>query len=332
MPLTAHHGMAAVAGWLRDHRNLLLLSHERPDGDAYGCLLGAAITLQTAGWNCQAYSGGKLPERYRRVLPDGGAGIAAALPPGFRPDGILCLDCTGFDRLDAPQGMKPADGSLPVCCVDHHGDNPGFGQVNWIDPGMGAAAQMVSQLLRLGLGLPISPPAATAMLAGILLDTGAFQFTNTSPAVLREAALLQEAGADYQALINGLYFEYAYGLQLLKAEIFRRARQAHGRRLLYATLDDALLAACGVDRRETEGVIDVLRQVAGVDICAILQQQDGDVRVSLRGRSAAFPVSTIAAKLGGGGHLLAAGATLKGASLAHAEARLLELTAELLKS
>jgi len=101
-------------------------------------------------------------------------------------------------------------------------------------------------------------------------------------------------------------------------------------RLAYAVMDANTRAKYGVRSDETEGVIDILRSIEGVQIACLIQPQGKTVRLSLRSREPAYPVDSIARKLGGGGHRLAAGAELTDSTVREAETQLLQLARKVL--
>lgn len=318
-----------VARWLSTRSNLLLLAHERPDGDAYGSLLGLQAALTGAGKTATVCLRDALPRRYRRLLgtPAPRLSAAAACPAGI--DGVVCLDTTERGRLDAPAALRAGTAGLATLVVDHHPDNLAFGDVNWLAPNMAATAQMLTGLLQ-SWRPDLLPAAADALFAGLVMDTGGFRFANTDADAFLAAADLLRAGARHADIMNALFFSEPHGLLMLRGRLLQDATFAHGRRLLYATLSPALLAEYEVEPADTEGLIDVLRIVDGVRIACLLQPGEGHVRFSLRARDSGCPVNGIAQALGGGGHRLAAGATAEGMTIEAAERALLELTGRIL--
>jgi phosphoesterase RecJ-like protein len=163
------------------------------------------------------------------------------------------------------------------------------------------------------------------------MDTGAFQFPNTTPAVLRCAARLTAGGADFATVMDRLFYHEPLGRRRLAARLLEQLRFACSGRLAYACLLPAWLEELGVEPADTEGLIDSLRVLDGVDMVCLLQPEADGVRLSLRARRRAWPADRVAHALGGGGHPLAAGARLRGATLAEAEARLLQETGKTFK-
>lgn len=320
-----------VIRWLECRSDLLLLAHERPDGDALGSLIGLHLALQSVGKNCTSYLREPLPRRYARLLPLPEGLHSGSLPSHWQEsfDGVVCLDGTGWDRLDLPLGLEPQKVGIPACVIDHHPDNQRFGDLSWVEPTSAATAQMLIELLR-SWGVGVDSQVASCLLCGLITDTGGFRFANVTAAVLRDAAGLIDSGADCHALMKGLFMREPYGRRLLEAKIVEQACFAHSGRLVFSVLTDAMMAETGVEPADTEGLIDVLKSVDGVEIACLLQPGPDHVRLSLRSMNPAQPVDDIAHAFGGGGHRLAAGARVAGGTLAQVEARLLELTQRVL--
>jgi phosphoesterase RecJ-like protein len=199
-----------------------------------------------------------------------------------------------------------------VVVIDHHVTNPGFGTINVIDPHASSSAEVAFRLIR-RLELPLSDAAAACLYAGVVTDTGRFQYQATTPETLRVAADLREHGFDHARLAQALYEDgsFAY-LRVLARALDRVAlvRDAgHGLVWTYVTQED--LAQAGASLAETDDLIDVIRTAREADVAAVLKQQrDGRFKVSMRSRGAS-DLASLAARFGGGGHRLAAGFTSK---------------------
>lgn len=318
---------AAMSRWLHARTHVLVLSHERPDGDALGSLFALRTILRATGKTASLYLRAPLPQRYRALFADepeiltGDAGIPAGV------DSVLCLDVAEWPRVDAPPAWRAAPPGLPTAVIDHHRGQPGFGDLHWVDSTQAATAQMLALLARAG-AFPLPPAAASALLVGLVMDTGGFRFPNTDAAVLRAAAELIEAGADFDAVMHALFMSEPHGRLRLQAQVIAAARFAFAGRLVYTVLTAPMVEATGAEPADTEGLIDALKTVAGIEVACLLHVEDDGVRFSFRSHRADRPVDGMARRLGGGGHLLAAGARVQGIDAATAESMLLELFRE----
>lgn len=325
-------GSSKIVTWLQSGKRPLLLTHIRPDGDAYGALIGLLGALRDYGIPACGYLSSPLPARYRQLF---------AIPPGLYDgtplpadasfDAVLCLDAATAERVALPPGREHLLTEMPVANIDHHPDNPGYGDCSWVDATCAATSQMVVTLLD-AAGIPLSPDAATPLMTGLLTDCGGFRFNNTDPAALRCAADLIDHGIDYPRIVDALFFSEAYERLRFKGQLLESAHFACDRRLLFAVVNPAMLEAAGIELADTENLVDALRTVTGVDICCLIQQEAEATRFSLRARSPAFPVAGIARALGGGGHALAAGARHPKISDEEAGLRLIEQAGKVLEA
>jgi len=311
---------------LSNRSRVLVLTHQRPDGDAFGALFGMVLGLCAAGKEAHGYLATALPERYARFFPEAPVYVGTP-PPIDNVDGVLCLDTSNSARIEAPEGL-PNPLTMPLCNIDHHGDNEQYGECVWVDARAAATAEMLTSLLS-GAGW-LTSDVATCLLTGLIMDTGGFRFGNTSPEVLHCAARLTAVGGRYHETMDSLFFREPRARRALEAELVSGATFAHEDRLVYAVLYPERIRELGLGAADLEGLIDVIRTIDGVEIACLVQPEEDGIRLSLRSRSPRFPVQAIARTLGGGGHTMAAGAKMEGASLADAEHTLLDLTRKVL--
>jgi phosphoesterase RecJ-like protein len=208
--------LTAVVDALRSHDRFLVLTHENPDGDALGSMLGAALGLRELGKDVVMHLSGDapLPGEYG-FLPFGE--LRRDLPDDLEERVVLALDCANERRI----GPEPdvLERAALVIDVDHHHDNNRFGKVNLIVADASSTAEIVRDLLG-ELDVALTPEIAEALYVGLVTDTGRFQYTNTTPKALRLAAELVEAGAD----IHGVFKHVYETVQFAKLKLLARAR------------------------------------------------------------------------------------------------------------
>jgi bifunctional oligoribonuclease and PAP phosphatase NrnA len=305
-PLTTD--FEAVVDALAGHDRFLVATHENPDGDALGSMLGAAVGLRALGKDVVMYLAGEtpLPAEYG-FMP---LGEVLRVPPadiGGRV--LLALDCANERRLGPDAGLLE---SVPlVVDVDHHHDNTRFGGVNLIVADASSTAEIVSDLLA-ALGVGLTPQLAEALYIGVVTDTGRFQYSNTTPKALRLAADLVEAGADVQGVFKRVYETMQFAKLKLLARALEHARAYEGGRLVISYLMRSDFSDAGAEEPYSEGIIDFLRSSEGSELVALIREPPPNpgapkFRVSLRSSTDTLDVSAIARKSDGGGHVQAAG-------------------------
>jgi phosphoesterase RecJ-like protein len=203
---------------------VLIASHENPDGDAIGSMSAAALALRAAGKQVRLYlhPDSPLPHEYGFLNMDG---LERSIEPGSTEGWtLLALDCGNESRL-GPDHEQLRAGFAQVIDVDHHHDNSRFGDVNYVDGHASSTAEILARICD-GLGIELTPSIAEALYVGLVTDTGRFQYRTTSPAALRLAARLVEAGADVHKVFE-LVFET---LPLGKMQLPDRQPASGGRR------------------------------------------------------------------------------------------------------
>jgi phosphoesterase RecJ-like protein len=307
MTETQTSDLQAVVDVLRTRDRIAVVSHENPDGDALGSLLGVSLALRELGKDVVMYLEGTapLPAEYRFLDL---AGVARELPADIDERVLLAVDCANERRIG--ESNEAVERAAFVLDVDHHHDNSRFGDVNLVVPDASSTAEVVRDVLR-ELDVELTPAIAEALYVGLVTDTGRFQYTNTTPKALRLAAELVEAGADVHGIFRHVYETVQFAKLKLLARALDRARLFDGGRLVVSYLLRGDFAEVGAEEPFSEGIIDHLRAVEGSEMVALIREPPRDEgpsrRISLRSSHDEVDVSAIARLRGGGGHPQAAG-------------------------
>src|SRR5438105_1300806 len=170
---------------------------------------------------------------------------------------------------------------------------------------------MVYRLMR-RMGGEIPATAAACLYAGVVTDTGRFQYEATSPETLRLASELRTYEFDHAVLAQALFEDNSVAYLRVLAIALGRLELEESAGLVWTHLTQDDIAQAGIPMTETDDLIDVIRTAREADVAAVFKQQrDGKFKVSMRSRGG-HDVAKIAADRGGGGHRLAAGYTAKG--------------------
>ena len=295
---------------LRQAQKLILTTHENPDGDALGSLLGMHWILEQLGKDSVMYMSPDefpLPWEYRDLTFEG---LVGAPPDDVGERIAVFLDCGNIDRM--PVDFLKREG-VHILNVDHHHDNTRFGTVNLVDPGASCTAEIVWRISK-ELGAEITPTIADALYVALVTDTGRFMYENTTPDAHRMAAELIGIGVDpyriYRRLFEDLPFRRLQLLQRALASVHRYDEGA----LTVGHLTAGDFEETGALETDAEGIVDHMRAVEGTAVAVLVRELLGDDRrgrrkVSLRAVNGRVDVSRIARALGGGGHRQAAGFT-----------------------
>jgi len=290
---------------LRAGDRFLLTTHEGPDGDALGSLLAMHHVLEQIGKDSVMFLAAKefpLAIEYRFLPLEE---VFHEAPADVVDRTLVFLDCGNIDRM--PVSFLQREGARLVN-IDHHHDNTRFGTVNLVDTEAACTAEIVLAIAK-RLGAEITPEIASALYVGLITDTGKFMYENTRPASHLMAAELIEAGVDVNDIYRRLYERVPIEKWKLTARALEKIERFDDGRfaVTYISADD--YRETGAGEILTEGIIDFVRALEGVEVAAMIRDKTDGGRaarkVSLR--STDIDVSAIARAHGGGGHRRAAG-------------------------
>ena len=287
--------------------SVAIACHVNPDADALGSMLGLSAFLRGRGVDtiCSFPNEPLDPPRWAALLPGADALVEAAAFPR-EPGVMVTCDCASADRLGRLQASADRAGEL--IWIDHHRSNEGLGTIPLIDPDASSTCEMVYRLVR-EMGGDVPDDTALCLYAGLVTDTGKFQYEATRPETLRVAAELREHPFDHSALVQALYEDNRREYLSLVGTALGRIAYEPEADLIWTYLTQSDLSAAGVHAQETDDLIDVIRTARDVDVAAVLKQmKDGRFKVSTRSRGE-HDLAAVAAAFGGGGHRLAAGYT-----------------------
>jgi len=304
---------------LREHQKFAVLSHVRPDGDALGSQLALGLSLKALGKEVRIWNEDGMLEKYN-FLPR----AELLTKPPAEPeevDVIVALDTAIQNRLGT---ALPAVKSSKLCInIDHHPSNPKYGDLVHIDSQAPATGQILFELIT-SEKLPFNREIAENLYVAISTDTGSFQYPNTTARTFEIAAELIRAGVEVGRVSQLTYESYPRRRVELLRDLLGTMRFDVNDRVASFSLSLATANKLCVLPEDNEGLIDHLRAIRGVIVAVFFEElADGKVRVSMRSKNENVNVCAICEKFGGGGHVLAAGARVRG-SLSEVEQRVLE--------
>ncbi|GLZ40087.1 DHH family phosphoesterase [Actinokineospora sp. NBRC 105648] len=300
--------LAVAAELLRSATDVTLFAHVSPDADALGSALALGLALRERGAEVRVSFGfpAEVPRNLRGLDPVGLVVPVDQVPQA--PPLLVVLDCASEQRLGVLADRVPATIAAGgrVLVVDHHVRNTRFGTDHLLDESAEATAVLVLELLD-ELGAPLDEPIARCLYAGLVSDTGSFR--RATPQTHQVAGRLIAAGVDPSALARELMDAHPFAWLGLVSAALSRARlvphAAGGRGLVLTAV--ALSDLDGLGSEDADSVVDLVRTVAEAEVAAVAKElTPGHWSVSLRAVGV-FDVREVAARLGGGGHRLAAG-------------------------
>jgi len=303
---------SAVVERLRRAKSVLAISHENPDADTLGATIAIALIVESLGGRVTLacsdpppplYDFLPLVERFR-----------ADPEPDVAYDLVVLSDTATVARIGSI-GERHATliAELPRVIVDHHLSNDAAEPADWVDPSAAATCEMTT-LLAVALGIPLDArdgALATALMAGIVMDTATFAHPNATPRTLQVSAALVEAGAPLSDISRRLYRTKPEAqLRLFGRVLDRLGVEADGR-VVWSTLRDEDLRQTGTVPAHSEGIIDLLAQADEAEVAILFKEADGRTRLSVRTKPGGVDATVLTGVFGGGGHARAAGATVE---------------------
>jgi phosphoesterase RecJ-like protein len=296
--------------FVRAHQRFLIMTHVRPDGDALGSEIGLACALRQLGKSVRVAVASDLGPRYE-FANTVSTPIERFRAPGaeFKDiDAIIVVDTGTWGQLGEFGAFMR---SMPVAkaVIDHHRTQDDLGGLRFVDTTAEAAGRLVYDAT-LALGVPISAEAANALFLALATDTGWFRHSSVEPRTFELARELVAAGARPTPLYDAVYATGTLARMRLTGRALERMKSEAGGRIVYTEVFWSDYTETGAIPPDTEDLINYPRAVAGVDIALVfIEQRDGATKVSFRGKES-YDVGRLAEQFGGGGHKMAAGATI----------------------
>lgn len=301
--------VAAAVALLTGARDVTLLAHVQPDADSLGSALALGTALRRRGARVRVSfaTPDRMPETLRPLDV-----LGLVVPPQrvpVAPQLLVACDAAEPSRLGAlANRLTTAEASL---MIDHHASNPGFGDVQVLDPAAEATVVLVHRIL-VAIGAPLDVDVARCLYAGLVTDTRGFRTAGES--AHRMAADLVAAGVDVEALVRPIMDTHphdwlaALGLALGRSVLEPEA--AGGLGLVHTTVPATDVARFRVE--EVDSVVEVVRTTAEAEVAAVLKQVSDQRWVASLRSKGRVDVAAVAVRLGGGGHRAAAGFTRDG--------------------
>jgi len=308
----------SVIAHIRRSRRPLLVSHSNPDPDSLGSVLGLAAVFKVLGaapvvavHKPETVDDvlGKIPG-LSQIVPLN-KNLLESPPDGRCFDAVFALDTATPELLGVDDATREALLAVrPIVNIDHHVTNSCYGNVNYVVADAAAAAEVVWTLVA-DLRVSLSVEGAIALQAGLVADTLGFQTRDTRPRTLRAAAALLDVGGETSGIAREVLNSRTYEASRLLGAALAAAERTNDGRLIWTTVTDEMASAVGLTVDESQGIPHALQNIADVVIAAVFYESGpGNTRVSLRSHGPR--IDHVAAEFGGGGHALAAGASVEG--------------------
>ena len=295
---------------LAKSKRILISGHLSPDGDSLGSMIALARMLKAAGYEAFATA-----DVHALGKPGFLEGVADLIPlrrlKSLKFDLFVYVDCAAPGRL--PPEVRPFAEKLPTLTIDHHATSVPAGAASIIDPEASSAGEVVWRFAK-WMEWPLDRATAEALWVAIVTDSGRFAYDSTRTNTLRAAADLLKYGVRTAQINDTLYCSFKTKAMELKRRAWRSLHIWKNRKVAEVTLTRNDFREVRGTKADAEDVIEIPRQVARNEIALFFYQipdRTHETRVSIRTREP-HDATVLATRFGGGGHLRAAGCTIKG--------------------
>jgi len=290
---------------IKKARSVILFTHRDPDGDAIGSMIAMYVALKRMGKTVEMFSSDPVPEMYT-FLPHTEL-VRTRLPKRAMFDLAIVSDCGGIDRIDG--GFDVRSMVKTVVNIDHHPDNTKFGDVNLVKS-ISSVSEIIFGLLK-KMKVKITRDIAECLYVGIMTDTGNFRYDYTTADTFAVARELIKTGIAFSRIAMQVYESKTLASVRILGYAMYNLETSRSGRVAWTALSKKLMDSVGAKSEDLTGLVDALRSVKGVEVAILFREEEDGIKVNFRSKFK-VNVSTIAGRLGGGGHIRASGAILQG--------------------
>lgn len=284
---------------IKQYETIIIHRHVRPDPDAYGSQGGLAEILKASFPEKNIYTVGKEEEtlHYLRRLDQ---------IPNSTYEGALVIVC---DTANAERICDHRyDLGDKLIKIDHHPNEDPYGDLMWVDTDASSVSEMIYEFYLAGKdkGLKMSDEAARLLFAGIVGDTGRFLFPSTSKKTFAYAGELIHYNFSRHELFDKMY-ELSPNVVKLNGYVLQNFELKQNG-VCVMILKKELLKEFHVKPSEASLLVGTLGNIAGIKAWVFFIEEEDQIRVRLRSKGPI--INGIARNYNGGGHPLAAGASI----------------------
>ena len=284
---------------IKKANNIVLLTHENPDGDAIGSSLGMYNALKNMNKEVDLI----IPEPPKTF--DFLKGFDEIKQEGMEEnyDLAIALDCADIKRLNG--ASKYFEDAKKTISIDHHGSNSMYADINYVDPVAPACCQILIVILDF-LQIDIDKEIGECLLAGIITDTGGFKYQGTTKETFEFAAWLLSKGVNVSKIYKKVMETRTKANFELTKIVTDRMEFLEDGKIAFTYITKQDIEDVNAQAGDTEGLVEIGRTVEGVEVAVLLRESDKGYKISLRSNEY-VNVSDVAMIFGGGGHPRAAG-------------------------
>lgn len=289
-----------IINTIENHDVIIIHRHFNPDGDAMGSQIGLKLLLKENFPQKQIYAVGDDAGRYSFVQD----APMDDVPDEVYPNALAFVLDSGAPTLVSDERFKLAKTTVRF---DHHMFVEKFCDLEVIDTSFESCAGLIAYFAKT-TGLKLSPASAKALFTGMVTDSGRFRYDSTTSKTFAVASFLCEQDFKATDIYTNLYRDDLKMVRLRATFTLKSKFTEQNVGYIYTDYEE--FKTYGVSSFTiSRGMVNVMSEIKGVDIWVNFTETEDAVLCEVR--STKYNINQIAVKYGGGGHLLASGATLK---------------------
>ncbi|WP_179336558.1 DHH family phosphoesterase [Winogradskyella ludwigii] len=307
--------ISEVKALLSKPKNIVIVPHRNPDGDAMGSTLGLYHYLKLYNHNVTVIAPNDYPD-FLKWLPGDETVLKFETQQKDcntlieKADLIFTLDFNAFHRAGQPMAEVLEASSATKLMIDHHQQPDDYAKYMYSDVKMSSTCEMVYNFIEMLSDVEkINSTIATCLYVGIMTDTGSFRFPATTSRTHYVIGNLIEKGANNSQIHNNIYDTNSYSRLQLLGRAMQNLKVIPESRTAYMSLSQAELDEFNFKKGDTEGFVNYALSLNNIIFAAIFieSKQDQIIKISLRSKGE-FSVNEFSrAHFHGGGHTNAAG-------------------------
>ena len=307
--------VSETASCLRQWDHVLILTHVRPDGDTIGSAAALCQALRDIGKTAYLLYNPEITATYAPYAAPYWA------TEEFSPEHIVAVDVATAALL--PENAKILSEKVDIC-IDHHPSNSGYAAATCLDAGAAAAGEILYEII--SQLTPVTPDIALPLYIAISTDTGCFVYTNTTPRTHRIAAELMQY-VEVGAVNKALFRTKSKTRLAMESRMVSEMELYDEGRVVVMQIPLSLREEYHATEADIEELSALAAFVEGTDCGITLRElRPGVIKISLR-TGPRVDACAACARLGGGGHRAASGATVEG-TMSDVKKRILQAVAD----
>jgi len=298
-------------------KEIVIVTHKNPDGDAIGSSLGLWHFLQKRGNKATVITPNDFPD-FLRWMPSNekilkfDSQTEQSKQIISKAGIVFCLDFNTLSRIEE-LGEEVKKSNAFKIIVDHHQQPESFSDFLFHDVSACSTAQLVFELIEtLGEKNKIDADSANCIYCGIMTDTLGFRISTVQAKTHKIVSELMEAGAQPLIAQENVYNSNSEdSLKLLGYSLSEKMKVLKDYNTAYIFLTEAEHKKFNFKKGDTEGLVNYPLSIKGILFSALFAEREGTLKISLRSKGD-FDVNKMArAHFNGGGHMNASGGDLK---------------------